>query len=192
MPDRFVLLPSTPTRPLRADRRQRYSRHALRWLEPPIRCRLCRRTESWSMAALSTGCRFDGGGRHGSRVRLTDGARNGFVKVFMWRFLPRAPGQRRLARDWLIAISSVPRDSHRSKGTPTNNTERNGTGYSDNDLAMTGFFTATTRPHLIRRIPIRKGARRTAGCSPTRWGSPTGRCRRCSTRIRQTCWKPTR
>lgn len=87
----------------------------------------------------------------GFRVRLTDEeARNGFAKVFVLGVLLSASAEEGAALlEGLVdnhqfspkGFSIVP------QGTPTNNTEREGTGYSDNDpYDDLAFFTATDPP----------------------------------------------
>jgi hypothetical protein len=87
----------------------------------------------------------------GFRVRLSDEeARNGFAKVFVLGVFLSAS-----ARDSATLLEELV-DSHQfspkgfsivPQGTPTNNTERQGTGYSDNDpYDDLAFFTATDPP----------------------------------------------
>jgi hypothetical protein len=87
----------------------------------------------------------------GFRVRLSDDeARNGFAKVFVLGVFLSASAQ-----DGATLLEELV-DSHQfspkglsivPQGTPTNNTERNGTGYSDNDpYDDLAFFTATDPP----------------------------------------------
>jgi hypothetical protein len=87
----------------------------------------------------------------GFRVRLTDAeARNGFAKVFVLGVFLSASAQ-----DSAALLEELV-DSHQfspkgfsivPQGTPTNNTERQGTGYSDNDpYDDLAFFTATDPP----------------------------------------------
>jgi hypothetical protein len=87
----------------------------------------------------------------GFRVKLTDEeARNGFAKVFVLGvFLSTSAADGAVLVEELIdnhqfspkGFSLVP------QGTPTNNTERTGTGYSDNDpYDDLAFFTATDKP----------------------------------------------
>jgi predicted nucleic acid-binding Zn-ribbon protein len=87
----------------------------------------------------------------GFRVRLTESeASNGFAKVFVLGVFLSANAQESAGLlEELIdnhqfspaGFSIVP------QGTPTNNTERNGTGYSDNDpYNDLAFFTATDPP----------------------------------------------
>jgi hypothetical protein len=87
----------------------------------------------------------------GFRVRLTEEeARNGFAKVFVLGvFLSTSAADSAVLLEELIdnhqfspkGFSIVP------QGTPTNNTERTGTGYSDNDpYDDLAFFTATDKP----------------------------------------------
>ena len=87
----------------------------------------------------------------GFRVRLTEEeARNGFAKVFVLGVFLSAGAQ-----DSAVLLEELI-DSHQfspkgfslvPQGTPTNNTERNGTGYSDNDpYDDLAFFTATDPP----------------------------------------------
>jgi predicted nucleic acid-binding Zn-ribbon protein len=87
----------------------------------------------------------------GFRVLLTDAeARNGFAKVFVLGVFLSANAQ-----DSAGLLEELI-DSHQfsskgftivPQGTPTNNTERNGTGYSDNDpYDDRAFFTATDPP----------------------------------------------
>ena len=84
----------------------------------------------------------------GFRVRLTDAeVRSGFAKVFVLGVFLSASAQ-----DSAVLLEELV-DSHQfspkgfslvPQGTPTNNTERNGTGYSDNDpYDDLAFFTAT-------------------------------------------------
>lgn len=84
----------------------------------------------------------------GFRVRLTDEeARNGFAKLFVLGVFLSANAQ-----DSAATLEELI-DSHQfspkgfsivPQGTPTNNTEHNGTGYSDNDpYDDLAFFTAT-------------------------------------------------
>ncbi len=87
----------------------------------------------------------------GFRVRLTDEeARNGFAKIFVLGVLLSAD-----AKDSAALLEELI-DNHQfspkgfsivPQGTPTNNTERNGTGYSDNDpYDDLAFFTALDPP----------------------------------------------
>ncbi len=87
----------------------------------------------------------------GFRVRLTDEeARNGFAKIFVLGVLLSAD-----AKDSAAILEELI-DNHQfspkgfsivPQGTPTNNTERNGTGYSDNDpYDDLAFFTALDPP----------------------------------------------
>lgn len=87
----------------------------------------------------------------GFRVRLTDDeARNGFAKVFVLGVFLSATAQ-----DSATLLEELV-DSHQfspkgfsivPQGTATNNTERQGTGYSDNDpYDDLAFFTATDKP----------------------------------------------
>jgi hypothetical protein len=87
----------------------------------------------------------------GFRVKLTDDeARNGFAKIFVLGvFLSTSAADGAVLVEELIdnhqfspkGFSLVP------QGTPTNNTERTGTGYSDNDpYDDLAFFTATDKP----------------------------------------------
>jgi predicted nucleic acid-binding Zn-ribbon protein len=87
----------------------------------------------------------------GFRVRLTDEeARNGFARVLVLGVFLSASAQ-----DSATLLEELV-DSHQfspkgftlvPQGTPTNNTERNGTGYSDNDpYDDLAFFTATDPP----------------------------------------------
>lgn len=87
----------------------------------------------------------------GFRVRLTDEeARNGFAKVFVLGVFLSAN-----AKDSAALLEELI-DNHQfspkgfsivPQGTPTNNTERTGTGYSDNDpYDDLAFFTATNPP----------------------------------------------
>ena len=87
----------------------------------------------------------------GFRVPLTDAeARNGFAKVFVLGVFLSAN-----ANDSAAMLEELI-DNHQyspkgftivSQGTPTNNTERNGTGFSDNDpFNDLAFFTATDPP----------------------------------------------
>lgn len=87
----------------------------------------------------------------GLRVRLTDDeARNGFAKVFVLGvFLSAsAPDSAALLEELVDSHQFSPKGfSIVPQGTPTNNTERNGTGYSDNDpYDDRAFFTATDPP----------------------------------------------
>lgn len=100
----------------------------------------------------------------GFRVRLTEEeARNGFAKVFVLGVLLSAGAQESAALlEELIdnhqfspkGFSIVP------QGTPTNNTEREGTGYSDNDpYDDLAFFTATDPPAFDPTDPDPKRSR---------------------------------
>ncbi|PYS22676.1 MAG: hypothetical protein DMF72_12505 [Acidobacteria bacterium] len=87
----------------------------------------------------------------GFRVRLTDEeARNGFAKVFVLGVFLSASAQdsATLLEELIDSHQFSPKGfSLVPQGTPTNNTERNGTGYSDNDpYNDLAFFTATDPP----------------------------------------------
>lgn len=87
----------------------------------------------------------------GFRVRLTDEeARDGFAKVFVLGvFLSaRAQDSATLLEELIDSHQFSPKGfSLVSQGAPTNNTERNGAGYSDNDpYDDLAFFTATDPP----------------------------------------------
>ncbi|HYR91493.1 MAG TPA: hypothetical protein VE422_45995 [Terriglobia bacterium] len=103
----------------------------------------------------------------GFRVKLTDAeARNGFAKIIVLGvFLSADARQSAALLEELIdnhqfgpkGFSIVP------QGTPTNNTERNGTGYSDNDpYNDLAFFTATDPPAFDPASP-EPGRSRTDG-----------------------------
>jgi predicted nucleic acid-binding Zn-ribbon protein len=100
----------------------------------------------------------------GFRVRLSDEeARNGFAKVFVLGVLLSAS-----TRDGTTLLEELV-DSHQfspkgfsivPQGTPTNNTERQGTGYSDNDpYDDLAFFTATDPPAFDPADPDPKKSR---------------------------------
>ena len=100
----------------------------------------------------------------GFRVKLTDEeARNGFAKVFVLGvFLSTSAADGAVLVEELIdnhqfspkGFSIVP------QGTPTNNTERTGTGYSDNDpYDDLAFFTATDKPAFDPADPDPKKSR---------------------------------
>ena len=87
----------------------------------------------------------------GFRVTLTDDeARNGFAKVFVLGVFLSANAQDSagLLEELVDNHQFSPKGfSIVPQGTPTNNTERNGTGYSDNDpYDDLAFFTATDPP----------------------------------------------
>ena len=87
----------------------------------------------------------------GFRVRLTDEeARDGFAKVFVLGVFLSASAQdsASLLEDLVDNHQFSPKGfSLVPQGTPTNNTEREGTGYSDNDpYDDLAFFTATDPP----------------------------------------------
>ncbi|MGE0469552.1 MAG: hypothetical protein AB7L09_12300 [Nitrospira sp.] len=100
----------------------------------------------------------------GFRVILTDEeARNGFAKIFVLGVLLSAD-----AKDSAELLEELI-DNHQfgpkgfslvPQGTPTNNTERNGTGYSDNDpYDDEAFFTALDPPAFDAADPDLKKSR---------------------------------